>query len=427
MAGHGLHAQEADTLKEDQFSIHAQTTVISQYKPGFTAKYTGDNSLLTGEETQTSLTATLFAGVRLWKGASVFVNPEIAGGSGLSQAMGVAAATNGETFRIGNAAPKGYLARLFYRQVFALSKTTTYEASDANQLGQHTPDKYVAFTVGKVGVADYFDDNKYSHDPRSQFMSWALMDNGAWDYPANTRGYAPSIILEWVTPQHELRYGFSLVPLVANGPKMNWNISKAHSQSLEYTQRYAIHQRAGAIRLLGFYTTTNMGNYRESIALKPTNPSIESTRHYGNSKFGFALNGEQDITDELGGFFRASWNNGIHETWAFTEIDRSISAGLSLTGTRWKRSNDHVGLAYVTSGLSRPHREYLAAGGKGFMLGDGALNYAWERLAEFYYSAALSKDKIFLTGTYQFLMNPGYNGDRKGPVNVLSVRLHVNI
>lgn len=427
LVSHVLQAQQTDTLKAERFSIHAQTTVINQFKPGFTASYSGDNSLLTKKESQTSITATLYAGARLWKGASIFINPEIAGGSGLSEALGIAAATNGETFRIGDPAPKIYMARLFYRQVFALGKTSTPQESDANQLAQHVPDKYLAFTIGKIGVADYFDDNKYSHDPRSQFMSWALMDNGAWDYPANTRGYTPSVVVEYITPHYEWRYGLSLVPLVANGPDMNWNIAKASSQSLEYTHRHKVRNREGAIRILGFFTTTNMGDYRESIKLNPQNPSIESTRKYGNTKFGFTLNAEQDLTDQLGCFFRAGWNNGVHETWAFTEIDRTISAGLSLTGEQWKRKNDHIGLAYVRSGISKPHREYLAAGGKGFMLGDGALNYAWEQLAELYYSAELSGNKIFLTGTYQFLTNPGYNHDRKGPVNVLSVRLHVTI
>jgi len=422
-----LPAQQADTLQEDRFSIHAQTTVINQFKPGFSAPYSGDNSLQTKKESQTSMTATLYAGVRLWKGASLFINPEIAGGSGLSQALGIAAATNGETFRIGDAAPKIYMARLFYRQVFALGNSSTWQESDANQLGQRMPDRYLAVTIGKIGVADYFDDNQYSHDPRSQFMSWALMDNGAWDYPANTRGYTPSVVIEYVTPRYEWRYGFSLVPLVANGPKMNWNISRANSSSLEYTHRHRIGGRAGAVRILGFFTTTNMGDYRESIQLNPQNPDITSTRRYGNTKFGFMVNAEQGLTDQLGCFVRAGWNNGKHETWAFTEIDHTISGGLSLTGEQWKRGDDHVGLAYVASGLSQPHREYLAAGGKGFMLGDGKLNYAWEQLAELYYSAVLRKDQLFLTGAYQLILNPGYNHDRKGPVNVLSVRVHISI
>lgn len=422
-----LAAQQTNTPGNNRFSIHAQTTVINQFKPAFQARYSGDNSLSTKKESQTSITSTLFAGASLWKGASIFINPEIAGGSGLSKALGVASATNGETFRVGDPAPQIYLARLFYKQVFALTKETVDQPSDFNQLSEKLPVKYLSFTVGKIGVADYFDDNKFSHDPRTQFMSWGLMDNGAWDYPANTRGYTPSLVLEYVSPKHEIRYGLSLVPQTANGNKINWNISKAHSQTIEYTHRHKIKNLDGAVRLLVFYTTTNMGNYRQSIAQMPTNPVIENTRTYGNSKFGFGINAEQQLTNELGCFFRASWNDGQNETWAFTEIDHSISAGLSATGQRWKRANDNLGLAYVTSGISNAHRDYLKAGGKGFMLGDGNLNYGWEHLTELYYSADLYNQHIFLTGAYQLLLNPGYNKDRQGPVNVFSVRLHARL
>lgn len=383
--------------------------------------------MLPQQESQTSVTSTLFLGTRLWKGASVFINPELAGGSGLSQALGVAAATNGETFRIGDPAPKIYLARLFYRQVFALSQATVAQPSDFNQLEEQLPVRYFAFTAGKISIADYFDDNTFSHDPRMQFMSWALMSNGAWDYPANTRGYTPSLVLEYVTPEQELRYGMSLVPVTANGNNMNWNLSKASSHTLEYTHRHTIKGKEGAIRVLGFFTTANMGNYPQSIALHPQNPVIQDTRQYGRTKYGFAINAEQYITSDLGGFIRGSWNDGNNETWVFTEIDRSLSIGVSLKGQRWKRADDNAGIAYVTSGISAPHRAYLQAGGKGFMLGDGHLNYGWEHLAELYYSAALVKHHIFLTGAYQLLVNPGYNKDRQGPVHVLSVRLHARI
>lgn len=421
-----LHAQ-TDTLKSERFSIHAQTTVIHQYKPAFIAPYTGDNSLKTFEENQTSVTSTLFMGVRLWKGASCFVNPELAGGSGLSETKGIAAATNGETFRIGNPAPKLYLARLFFKQIIALNSENSVQVADFNQLAMTVPTHYFSFTIGKVGATDFFDDNKFSHDPRSQFMCWALMDNGAWDYPANTRGYTPSLVLEYVSPHHEWRYGFSLMPKEANGSDMNWDMERVNSQTLEYTHRHKIKNRDGAIRALAFFTNANMGNYRQSIALSPNQPVIEDTRVNGRTKYGIGINAEQDLTENLGCFFRASWNDGINETWAFTEIDHSISGGFSLKGGKWKRCNDNIGLAYVASGLSAEHRAYLKAGGKAFMLGDGNLNYTWEQVGELYYSAELVKEHIYLTGAYQIVLNPGYNKDRQGPVHVFSVRLHARI
>jgi high affinity Mn2+ porin len=427
-------AQELDSLKGERFSIHAQTTVITQYKPEFSAPYSGENSLTTEKETQTSITATLYLGLKLWKGASIFLNPEIAGGSGLSQTLGIAAATNGETFRVGSTAPQVYLARLFFNQMFDLNNQKQkiehnyfHHHSDFNQLDEYVPTHYFSITIGKVGIADYFDDNKFSHDPRTQFMCWALMSNGAWDYPANTRGYTPSVVLEYVTPINEFRYGYSLVPLAANGNTMDWNFAEAGSHTLEYTHKHKIKNKEGTIRLLGFFTNAKMGNYSESIALNPISPDIETTRKNGHTKYGFGINAEQDITQNFGCFLRASWNDGNNETWAFTEIDKSISGGINLMGNKWKRKADNVGIAYVASGISASHLKYLQAGGKGFMLGDGNLNYAYEQLAEVYYSFALVKDQIFVTGTYQFLMNPGYNADRQGPVNIYSVRLHARI
>ena len=422
-----VYAQQTDSLKYERISIHSQTTVIDQYKPAFRVPYSGQNSLLPQAENKTSITSTLYLGLRLWQGGSVYINPELAGGSGLSQVLGIADATNGETPRIADPAPGISIARLFYHQVFALSSETTYQPSDFNQLSGRLPNNYLALTIGTISVGDYFDDNKYSHDPRTQFMTWSLMDAGAWDYPADTRGYTPSIVIEYVTPKNELRFGFSLMPKVANGNNMNWDIAEARAQTLEFTHRYKINGLDGAFRILGFFNTANMGNYLQSITLNPTAPNIESTRKYGNTKYGFAINAEQALTNDLGCFLRGSWNDGNNETWAFTEIDHSISIGLSLTGASWKRESDNIGLAYVTSGISKAHREYLADGGYGFMLGDGKLNYGWEHLTELYYSAELVKNNIYLTGAYQFLLNPGYNRDRKGPVNIFSVRLHVRI
>ncbi|HEY5465375.1 MAG TPA: carbohydrate porin [Hanamia sp.] len=419
-------AQQTDSVLNEKFSFHFQNTIITQYKPAFKAAYSGSNSLIPQEETQTSITATIFASAKLWKGGSVFINPELSGGAALSQAFGVADATNGETFRVGEPAPTIFLARLFYRQLFSLNKDEKYLNADENQLAGKVPTKYFALTIGKIGVADYFDDNIYSHDPRTQFMCWSLMDNGAWDYPANTRGYTPSIVLEYVTPKNELRYAISLEPLEANGNVMDWKINKANSHSLEYTHRYFFKGKAGAIRFLGYFNTANMGNYDESIALNPSAPDIIATRKYGRTKYGFGINAEQSITKDAGIFFRAGWDDGNNETWAFTEIDRTVSAGISSNGNKWNRPNDNVGMAYVVSGISAPHRNYLKHGGKGFELGDGNLNYGLEQLTELYYSAAIRKNFLYLSGAYQFLINPGYNKSR-GPVNIFSIRIHAAI
>jgi high affinity Mn2+ porin len=424
-----LSAQEPDSLKNHRLTIHAQATVINQFKPGFSAPYSGDNSLSNEKESETSITATLYLGVRLWKGASIYFNPEIAGGSGLSGALGIGDATNGETFRVGDPAPKIYPARFYIQQLFALGKEKTYQPSDINQLGMFVPARYLSLTIGKVGIADFFDDNTYSHDPRKEFMAWSFMDFGAWDYPANTRGYTPSAILELISPGHEIRYAISLLPLNANGNDMDWNLKRSASHNVEYVHNHQIGKWKGAVHLLAFFNTTHMGNYRQSIngLLPDSVPDILVTRAYGRSKYGFGISAEQALNKAIGIFFRASWNDGNNETWAFTEIDHSISAGMSWKGQSWKRPDDHIGLGYVASGLSKPHRDYLQAGGKGFILGDGKLRYGWEHLIELYYSAALVKEHLFLSGAYQFLLNPGYNKDRSGPVHIFSIRLHLCI
>lgn len=418
-----IHAQQADTLKNERISVHAQGTIITQYKPSFGVKYSGQNSLVSDEETRRSITSTLFLGAKLWKGASVFINPEIAAGSGLSGSLGVGASTNGETYRIDNPAPSFELARLYFRQILSLNNEKVYQNSDINKLAGNLSTSYFSFTFGKICVADFFDANKYSHDPRTQFMSWALMSNGAWDFPANTRGYSPSLVLEYVTPQNELRYGFTLVPTMPNGMVMDWNVNKAGSHTLEYTRNYSINGKKGALRLVAFHTTANMGNYKQSIALDPKAPDLFKTEKDGHTKYGFGVNSEQDLNDYLGMFFRASWNDGHNETWAFTEIDHSFSLGLSANGTKWKRKNDNIGLAGVVSGLSQQHKNYLEAGGRGFELGDGKLNYGFEKLIELYYSTEFINN-LYISGAYQFIANPGYNKDR-GLVNVFSIRAHV--
>jgi high affinity Mn2+ porin len=419
-------SQSNDTTKKEKLSFHAQATVIEQYKPSFRAKYSGTNSLTTIEESQSTITSTLYAGTRLWKNANVYLNPEISGGSGLSSALGVAASTNGESFRVGSTEPKIYLARLFIQQLFPLTAKSKYVEADLNQLAGYIPEKYISITFGKTALSDYFDNNSYSHNPRTQFMSWALMGNGAWDYPANTRGYTDALVVEYITPKNELRYSIALVPTEANGNTLDYRIAKAHSHTAEYTYNYSINSKGGAVRVLAFYTIAKMGNYNQSIRLNPAAPDITATRKYSNNKFGVGINAEQSLSKTFGAFLKVSWDDGNNETWAFTEIDRTASIGVVTKGTNWKREDDQIGLAYVISGLSAPHKNYLEAGGKGFLLGDGALNYSAEQLAEFYYSAALIKKSLFLSGTYQFVLNPGYNKDR-GPVNVFSVRVHMEM
>lgn len=429
-------AQDSIPAREKWFTLHVQETTVSQFRPAFHASYTGEHSQTPGQQWATTLTSTLYTGLRLWPQAQVIVNPEIAGGSGLSSAYGIAAFTNGEAFRVGSPEPKIYVARAYFQQIFPLGKERILQEDDDNKIQKYIPETYISLTAGKVSIADFFDNNTFSHDPRTQFLSWGLMSNGAWDYPANTRGYTPAMILELVKKHWEARYAVSMMPSTANGNVMDKHIGKANASTLELTFKYTLAGREGKISALGFYNTAFMGSYTApNIVSTPdsVNPGfivndydISASRQYGRSKYGMGLNLEQAFTGNVGVFARASWNDGKNETWCFTEIDRALSIGTSIKGKRWKRGDDVVGFAYCVSGLSDEHASYLSKGGLGFMLGDGALNYRPENLLEAYYSLSLLNGRLIPSFIYQLIINPAYNADR-GPVQVLSLRVHLTV
>jgi high affinity Mn2+ porin len=403
------------------FTFHFQQTVVSQTKPKIKAPYTGTNSLVPEKETQASITATIFAGTKLWKGAEAYFNAELSGGSGLSGAKGIAGFTNGEAFRVGDAAPKIYVARLFLKQTIALSKDFVAVEDGVNQVATKVPKKYLRFVLGKFCLSDYFDLNTYSHDPRSQFLNWALMSHGAWDYAANVRGYTSGYVVEYGSPSFGARISTTAVPTSANGPYLNYNFGKNYSHSAELNKTFGQSGKETTVRLLGYFTKTYMGSYTEAI--KRTDKDVTQTRIDGRTKKGFGVNIEQKLNDESGLFFRGSWNDGKNETWAFTEIDRSISLGFANNGDKWKRPDDTFGVAIAANGLSTEHANYLANGGYGFIIGDGKLNYGMEKIFETYYKIHLHDHHFWITPNYQFVINPAYNKDR-GPVNVFTIRAH---
>ena len=411
-----------------KWSLHFQQTVIKQWHSEFSSLYTDSLlSLQSREKAKLSLTTTLFIGRRLWRGGSVVFNPEVSGGSGLSKSSGVAGALNGETFRVGSAEPVLYLARLYLQQRWALGTETNNQEDDLNQLAGPEPTHFVSVTAGKISIADYFDQNSYSHDPRTQFFNWSLMSAGAWDYPANTRGYTVGAVVEYVTPDFALRAASTLVPTTANGPLLDYRYGKAHSETIELTKAYKMAGHSGTVRLLGYRTVAPMGSYdlARQTAVRGQAPDITQVRSEGRTKTGFVVNAEQEISANVGLFGRYSYNDGRNETWAFTEIDHSGSVGLSSTGTRWHRAEDRLGAAVVVNGISPEHRAYLAAGGQGFIIGDGQLNYALETIGEVYYSIAVPKYHAAISPDYQLVVNPAYNRDRSGPVHVVALRLHV--
>ncbi|MBV9988294.1 MAG: carbohydrate porin [Chitinophagaceae bacterium] len=415
------------------WSSHFQFTTITQAHTGFRAGYKGAHSLADTVETgATTVTATLFLGARLWKGAAFYVDPEMSGGHGLSSAVGVAGALNGESYRVGNAAPAIFIARAFLQQHIPLANTGWEDIQDdANQLAEKIPTSRITISLGKFALGDFYDDNAYSHDPRTQFLNWALMGNGAWDYPANTRGYTMGLVVALVKPGWALRLSTVAVPRIANAPNLEYRLPDAHSETLEAEKKISIHSHPGTIRLLISNTHSKAPSYSEGLNAIATNNSFllnviqgqaENTR-YGGRKTGIGYSFDQELNSQIGFFSRGSWNDGRYATWAFTEIDRSLSAGISIKGSKWNRPDDIGGLAIVSNWISKKHRSFLESGGYGFIIGDGNLRYGAESILEAYYSAYLSPH-FWLTVDYQFVNHPAYNKDR-GPVHVFGARAHV--
>jgi high affinity Mn2+ porin len=426
----GMNKNKFDSAQK--WSLHFQLTTIKMQHNAFKSEYTGTNSLQDTAESATSLTTTLFLGRKLWKGAAIFFNPEVAGGKGLSYALGLAGAANGETFRIGSPKPKLYVARAFFQQQFVLGTEKEYQEADKNQLGQKISSSRIVVSSGKFSIADFLDDNSYSHDPRSEFMNWAFMSNGAWDYPANTRGYTWGAVVELIKPSYAVRVSTVMVPLNANGPVMDPEITKAHSETIEFEKKLTVKKHPGSLKLLGFHTISRAPSYSATInnmangdsSLNQILMGKKTGSNFDGIKYGFGINYCQELTNNLGVFSRIGWNDGHTATWAFTEIDQSASAGLSLKMGKINRENDVFGCAVVANAISQPHINFLNAGGYGFIIGDGKLpHYGYEQILETFYKLSIA-NLVWITLDYQFVVNPAYNKDR-GPVHILGLRGHI--
>jgi high affinity Mn2+ porin len=424
--------QPVDSTAGKTWSSHFQLTIINQTHSGFKAKYSGTNSLAdTVEPSATSVTTTLFLGRRLWKNAYFFFNPELSGGAGLSYAVGVAGALNGETYRIGNPSPSISVARAYLQQIIPLGGPGLDDVADAaNQVEGKIPSRRLTIIIGKFSMADFYDKSTFSHDPRSQFLNWALMSNGAWDYPANTKGYTEGLQLEWAVPGWSIRVSSVAEPRIANHSTMEYVFGKSASETGEIEHDYSIGKQPGALRLLFSYTDSRAPSYKAGLAALADNDTTllkiisgnGENPGFGGHKTAVCLSAEQAITDNIAFFGRAGWNDGKYATWAFTEIDQTLSAGFSFKGARWGRDGDVGGVAGVINGISADHRAFLKVGGYGFIIGDGYLNYGHEEILETYYNAKLFP-AVFVTADYEFVNHPGYNKDR-GPVHVFAIRGH---
>jgi high affinity Mn2+ porin len=411
------------TPDADIVNFHAQTTFLWQGYPPFRSPYAGPNSLPGSGEGRETWDATLYAGVRLWQGAELWVNPEIDQGFGLAGTLGVAGFPSAEAYKLGAAYPYGRIQRAFVRQTIDLGGDTEKVDAGINQFAQGQTADRLVLTVGRFSVVDIFDNNKYAHDPRNDFMNWAIVDTGTFDYAADPWGYTYGAAAEWYQGNWTLRGGLFDLSIVPNNIELDPTFDQFQWVG-EVERRYDLWGHPGTIAVTGFLSRGRMGNFANAIALADITggpADIAAVRQY-QSRGGVSVNLEQEITSDLGAFVRAGWANGNIEPYEFTDIDRTAAAGLSLDGKLWGRPDDTLGLAGVVNGISKVHEEFLNDGGLGILVGDGMLPHPGpEQIIETYYSYALSAS-THLTADYQFIANPGYNEDR-GPVNVFSARM----
>ena len=407
------------------YNLHGETTLVWQGNAPFRAAYSGDNSLRAHGQGRETLSATLFLGLRLWRGGEFYLNPEMFQGFGLANTHGAGGFFNGEAQKGGTATPIGYLARGFFRQTFELGGETEKIEDAPNKLAGTQSVSRLTWTTGKLAIVDIFDVNSYARDPRDNFLNWTAYSHGAFDNAADTKGYGWGTVLELNQKHWALRGGYFLEPTFSNSERFDHDIPRRGQYLLELETRHQIAGQAGKIRYLGWFARANAGNFDQAVAdpAFDASDSIAATRRT-RTLYGFGISLEQAITSDLGLFARASMRDGRNEVMAWTDVDRSLSVGLSLKGTAWRRPDDTVGLVGVVNGLDKNYRRYLAAGGLGINVGDGQLSYQPEALVETYYSLALRKN-VFFSLDYQLAINPAFNADR-GPVSVGAMRLHAH-
>jgi high affinity Mn2+ porin len=406
------------------WNVHAQTTFLSQGYPSFRSPYAGTNSLPGSGQLQSTWTTTAFLGMRLWDGGEFYFDPELAQGFGLNGTLGLAGFPNGEAQKAGAAYPRIRAQRYYLKQTFGLGGEQEDVADGPNQLAGKRDIDRVTLVVGRFAIGDFFDNNAYAHDPRADFMNWALWGSAAYDFPADLPGYTRGAMVELTRKDWASR---AVVVEVPSQPNSDLLTFKTGGTVVEFEERHTLFDQPGKLRLGVFGNQGVTGNYRQALAIAAADPSLdindvmESIRHV-NPKYGFYANLEQQVASDVGVFARASWNDGRNEILSFTDIDRSLSGGVSIKGSRGGRPDDTIGVGGAINGLSAAHRDFLAAGGNGLLIGDGRLKYRPEQIVEAYYAYRLNKG-VTLTADYQFIDNPAYNADR-GPVSIFSGRLH---
>jgi high affinity Mn2+ porin len=411
----------------DRIWISGQANIISQWHPDFHSPYQGAHSLPPHAQDATSRVLTLYTGLRLTGTTEVLCDVQETGGHGLGEAFGLAGATNLDVVRNPALSKAPYIARLMWHQIIPLGKGGRSQTRTPYSLFSTLPDRRVEVRFGKFSTADFFDQNTYGTDTNLQFMNWTVDDNGAYDYAADTRGYSFGALLEYHDKFGVIRFAEMLMPKVANGIHLDADVSRARAENIEVELHGdPPHFKNGVVRFLAFVNHANMGSYRQTInnflARREMVPDITTHPFRTTVKYGFGVNFEQPLINWIALFGRWGWNEGRHESFAYTEVDQTAQIGVSGDGARWGRKYDRLGVVFVSNGISRDHREYLALGGLGFLLGDEHLNYGREDIVEAFYTLHLWRGLYPAVGV-QHINNPGYNKDR-GPVLVPTVRIH---
>jgi high affinity Mn2+ porin len=430
--------QPARSPKPERFSLHAQATQTQQYHGAFVSAYAGTNSLFALADTQKTIDATLFLGAALWKGGAVYLNPEIDQGFGLGNpgvpgqgylgTVGVAGFVSGEAYKVGRYSSYGRIQRAFVRQTFDSGGDVTTVEPDQNQLGGTVTAKHTTLTLGKFAVTDVFDNNAYAHDPKNDFLNWSIIDMGSFDYAADAWGYTYGTTAEFVHPKETLRLGLFQLSAMPNQIEIEHQPLLQYSPIVEYERDTSLFGgHAGAIKLLLYGDDGYFGPYALAVqrAAGTGTPPNTATVRGRYMKVGGGLNVAQEVAPHVGVFLRASAMNGTFEADEFSDIDRSLSGGLSIDGGLYHRPNDTFGIAGAANAISGPAQKYFGAGGLGILVGDGALDYAGERIFETYYALGIAKGAA-ITADYQRVANPAYNLVR-GPVSVYGLRYHAQI
>jgi hypothetical protein len=415
--------------------LTGQANIVYQGRLPFHSPYEGTNSFQGGAEYKTSLVGTLYGGVRLDHSTryntDLILDIESTGGRGLSQALGLAGFTNLDVVRNPTLSTKPYLARYEIHQTIGLTGETVAQDRNVFSFASGVPVRRIELRVGKLTLPDFFDANVVGTDSHLQFLNWTIDNNGAWDYAADTRGYTVGGMAEYDDRNWSLRYGLFAMPTVANGIDMDWAFSRAHGQNGEFELRHSfVPNRKGTQRVLFYANRAHMGDYRQAVeaylsgADKTSAPDITRHEHFSALKYGFGLNADQEVTENLRVAGRFGWNDGRTESYAYTEVEQTVEFSGDYAATRWHRPNDKIGLAMVSNAIKRDHQSYLKNGGLGFLLGDGNLRYGRETTVESYYNLHAWRG-LFYAIDVQHIANPGYNRDR-GPAWVGTVRAHID-